>query len=172
MAHNTKLFNISLKWVELLSEEFWLQGDKEKSMGLNVSFLCDRNDTNVPSSQVNFIRGFIIPTFEVLITIFPTLNYTVENAKINMNEWQKLVDAHRTKGWTPRNTNEEKKNSEKSSKSKTMAKNNYSNYDNSNKKNMSLEEKVNTKFKENTKEKDNFIRQNVNKWKPEKINLK
>ena len=109
LAHNTKLFNISLKWVELLSEEFWLQGDKEKSMGLNVSFLCDRNDTNVPSSQVNFIRGFIIPTFEVLITIFPTLNYTVENAKINMNEWQKLVDAHRTKGWTPRNTNEEKK---------------------------------------------------------------
>ena len=172
LAHNTKLFNISLKWVELLSEEFWLQGDKEKSMGLNVSFLCDRNDTNVPSSQVNFIRGFIIPTFEVLITIFPTLNYTVENAKINMNEWQKLVDAHRTKGWTPRNTNEEKKNSEKSSKSKTMAKNNYSNYDNSNKKNMSLEEKVNAKFKENTKEKDNFIRQNVNKWKPEKINLK
>ena len=34
LAHNTKLFNISLKWVELLSEEFWLQGDKEKSMNL------------------------------------------------------------------------------------------------------------------------------------------
>ena len=28
LAHNTKLFEISLKWVELLSEEFWLQGDK------------------------------------------------------------------------------------------------------------------------------------------------
>ena len=91
LAHNTKLFEISLKWVELLSEEFWLQGDKEKSMGLNVSFLCDRKDTNVPSSQVNFIRGFIIPTFEVLINIFPTLNYTVENANNNMNESHKLI---------------------------------------------------------------------------------
>ena len=69
LAHNTKLFNISLKWVELLSEEFWLQGDKEKSMGLTVSFLCDRKNTNVPSSQVNFIRGFILPTFEILVTI-------------------------------------------------------------------------------------------------------
>ena len=109
LAHNTKLFTISLKWVELLSEEFWLQGDKEKSMGLTVSFLCDRKDTNVPSSQVNFIRGFIIPTFDVLIKIFPTLSYTVENANNNINEWQKLVDAHRLKGWTPRNINEENK---------------------------------------------------------------
>ena len=166
LAHNTKLFNISLKWVELLSEEFWLQGDKEKSMGLTVSFLCDRNDTNVPSSQVNFIRGFIIPTFEVLITIFPTLEYTVENAKKNMNEWQKLVDAHRTKGWTPRNTNEEKKNSEKNSKNKSMTKNNYSNYENQNNKKNSSYNNI------NTKEKDNILRQNVNKWKPEKINIK
>ena len=38
--------------------------------------------------------------------MFPTLSYTVENAKNNLNEWQKLVEEHRTKGWTPR----EKKN--------------------------------------------------------------
>ena len=131
-----------------------------------MSFLCDRNDTNVPSSQVNFIRGFIIPTFEVLITIFPTLEYTVENAKKNMNEWQKLVDAHRTKGWTPRNTNEEKKNSEKNNKNKSMTKNNYSNYENQNNKKNSNYNTI------NTKEKDNILRQNVNKWKPEKINIK
>lgn len=30
LAHNTKKFKISLKWVELLSNEFWIQGDKEK----------------------------------------------------------------------------------------------------------------------------------------------
>ena len=110
LAHNTKAFNISLKWVELLSEEFWLQGDKEKSMGLTVSFLCDRNTTNVPSSQVSFIRGFILPTFEILVKIFPALNYTVENANNNINEWQKLLDAHRTKGWTPRKNNKEEIN--------------------------------------------------------------
>lgn len=30
LAHNTKIFDVSLKWVALLSEEFWRQGDLEK----------------------------------------------------------------------------------------------------------------------------------------------
>ena len=167
LAHNTKLFNISLKWVELLSEEFWLQGDKEKSMGLTVSFLCDRKNTNVPSSQVNFIRGFILPTFEVLVTIFPTLSYTVENANNNINEWQKLVDAHRLKGWTPRNINkEENKSSDKNNN--ISSKNNYMNIKN---KSFINNNTYNSNSKFN-KDKDNILRTNVNKWKPEKINIK
>ena len=104
LAHNTKLFNISLKWVELLSEEFWLQGDKEKSLKLPVSFLCDRESYNVPKSQVGFIKGFIIPTFECLVDIFPTLKYTLDNAKTNLNRWQKLANKGRLKGWTPDKT--------------------------------------------------------------------
>ena len=101
MGHNTKKFKISLKWVELLSNEFWLQGDKEKKMNLNVSFLCDRDNTDVPKSQVGFIGGFILPTFNYLIIMFPSLRFTVDNAKNNIKEWQKLVDAKRKKGWTP-----------------------------------------------------------------------
>ena len=106
LGHNTKKFNISLKWVELLSKEFWLQGDKEKKMNLNISFLCDRDTTNVPKSQVGFIGGFIIPTYNYLVVMFPTLSYTIENAKNNLNTWQKLADEGRKKGWTP----EKKKN--------------------------------------------------------------
>ena len=104
LAHNTKLFNISLKWVELLSEEFWLQGDKEKSMNLPVSFLCDRDSYNIPQSQVGFIRGFIIPTFDCLIDIFPSLKFTMDNAKTNLKKWEKLVSKGRLKGWTPEKT--------------------------------------------------------------------
>jgi hypothetical protein len=102
LAHNTKLFKISITWVELLTNEFWFQGDKEKRMNLPVSFLCDRIGYDIPSSQVGFIKGFVIPTFDILITMFPTLSYTVENAKINLNKWQKLVEEHRLTGWTPR----------------------------------------------------------------------
>ena len=104
LAHNTKKFKISLKWVELLSNEFWIQGDKEKKMNLSVSFLCDRNNTDVPKSQVGFIGGFVIPTFNFLIIMFPSLSFTVENAKDNIKEWQKLVDQKRKKGWTPPKT--------------------------------------------------------------------
>ena len=112
LAHNTKLFKISLQWVELLSNEFWLQGDKEKEMKLPVSFLCDRVGCNIPNSQVGFIKGFILPTFQVLITMFPSLSYTVENAKNNICEWQKLVDEKRVTGWTPRGEKNEDKNNE------------------------------------------------------------
>ena len=104
LAHNTKLFNISLKWVELLSEEFWLQGDKEKSMNLPVSFLCDRDNYNIPNSQVGFIKGFIIPTFDCLVNIFPSLKYTMDNAKTNLKKWEKLAAKGRKKGWTPDKT--------------------------------------------------------------------
>ena len=102
LAHNSKLFKISLKWVELLSEEFWLQGDKEKSLGINVSYLCDRNKVNVPKDQVGFLNGVIMPTFDILTQLFPGLNYTMENIMNNIKEWQKLADENRKKGWTPK----------------------------------------------------------------------
>ena len=101
LGHNTKIFDISLRWVELLSEEFWLQGDKERQMNLSISFLCDRDTTNVPKSQVGFIGGFIIPSYNFLVVMFPTLSYTIENAKDNLNKWQKLADEGRKRGWTP-----------------------------------------------------------------------
>ena len=109
LGHNTKKFDISLRWVELLSREFWLQGDKERKMNLTISFLCDRDTTNVPKSQVGFIGGFIIPTYNFLIIMFPTLSYTIENAKDNLNRWQKLADEGRKKGWSPPKKNKEEK---------------------------------------------------------------
>ena len=102
LAHNTKLFDISLKWVELLSEEFWRQGDLEKKKNLPVSFLCDRDQINIPQSQKGFINGFIIPTFENLVSVFPSLKFTLENANNNLKQWQKLLDEGRLTGWTPK----------------------------------------------------------------------
>ena len=123
LGHNTKIFDISLKWVELLSNEFWLQGDKERKMNLNISFLCDRDTTNVPKSQVGFIGGFIIPTYNYLVVMFPTLSYTVENAKNNLNRWQKLADEGRKKGWTPEKKKENKNSKDKNSETKKKDKN-------------------------------------------------
>ena len=119
LAHNTKLFEISRKWVELLSEEFWRQGDMEKELNLPVSFLCDREDIDIPKSQKGFISGYIIPTYESLVKIFPTLRFTLENANNNLIEWQKLMNQGRKKGWTPEkdDTNNRKNPNEKLYKS-------------------------------------------------------
>ena len=107
LGHNSKLFKISIKWVELLSEEFWLQGDKEKSLGISVSFLCDRLNTNVPKGQVNFLTAFILPTFGLMTSMFPGLSFTQKNVENNIKEWQKLADENRQRGWTPKKINKE-----------------------------------------------------------------
>ena len=107
LGHNSKLFKISIKWVELLSEEFWLQGDKEKSLGISVSFLCDRLNTNVPKGQVNFLTAFILPTFSLMTSMFPGLSFTQKNVENNIKEWQKLADENRQRGWTPKKVNKE-----------------------------------------------------------------
>ena len=100
ISHNAKSFNISLKWVKLLSLELWKQGDKEKEKKLPISFLCDRNNFDIPKSQIGFIKGFIIPTFDVLTEIFPSLLFLKNNAFNNLKIWENLSKENRKKGWS------------------------------------------------------------------------
>ena len=101
IAHNAKKFSISLQWVELLTNEFWKQGDKEKKLGLNVSFGCDRENYNIPISQVGFIKAFIVPTFDVLNDIFPSLDFFCKNVQNNLETWKGLSEQGRKTGWSP-----------------------------------------------------------------------
>jgi hypothetical protein len=110
LGHNCKKYDISKQWVKILCEEFWIQGDKEKSLGIPVSFLCDRDKIDVPASQVNFLKGFIISSFDSLAEMFPILEYTMDNAKNNIKEWQKLLEQKRMTGWTPKKEKKEKEN--------------------------------------------------------------
>lgn len=107
IAHNTKPFVMSEKWTELLTEEFHLQGDKEKELGLPISFLCDRTTSNVPKSQIGFISFVIIPTFQLVTEVFPSLEYLLTIAKKNLAEWEIMHKA-----------NEEKKEKEEENKPK------------------------------------------------------
>ena len=101
IGHNAKTFNVSVRWVELLSNEFWIQGDKEKSLKLPVSFLCDRNDVDIPKSQVGFIKAFVIPVYEVVSSMFPSLSVFLDNAKNNVEMWSNLSKEGKKTGFTP-----------------------------------------------------------------------
>ena len=113
LGHNCKKFDISLQWVEVLCEEFWKQGDMEKKKGIPVSFLCDRDKIDVPTSQIGFLRGFIVTTFDCLAAMFPSLKYTMENAENNIKQWQILRDKKRIRGWTPKKEEKEEKSKKK-----------------------------------------------------------
>jgi hypothetical protein len=92
ISHCTKKFEISYNWTNLVSEEFWRQGDEEKKLGLPISFLCDRNNTDIPKSQIGFIKGIIIPTFDLLVDFLPDLSHLKENVDINLNIWSEKAN--------------------------------------------------------------------------------
>lgn len=100
LFHNYRKFEISLSWVELLSNEFWNQGDKEKQLGLPVSFLCDREDINIPKSQIDFLTTFSLPSIDELIEVNIKFELMKNNAVNNLNIWKKLSKENRKKGWT------------------------------------------------------------------------
>ena len=160
LGHNCKKFEISLVWVQLLCEEFWQQGDKEKAKGLPISFMCDRNKIDVPASQVGFLRGFILSSFDCLVAMFPNLKYTVENAENNIQKWKKLQDEKRLLGWTPKKEKKEEKLKEDEGKKENK------NEDKKEIKNLEIkeEEKKDGKNKEeNNKEEENKKDENINK---------
>eukprot|EP00397_Hematodinium_sp_SG-2012_P001658 GEMP01001663.1.p1 GENE.GEMP01001663.1~~GEMP01001663.1.p1 ORF type:complete len:864 (+),score=122.97 GEMP01001663.1:140-2731(+) len=74
----------ALKWEEhcvwsyWLRQEFFEQGDAEKSLGLPVSALCDRQDTDFPASQQGFLRYCCVPLFDCLLTMSISVSNTGE----------------------------------------------------------------------------------------------
>ena len=109
LGHNCKKFDISVIWIQLLCEEFWAQGDQERERGLPISFMCDRNNIDVPASQIGFLRGFILSSFDTLVEMFPKLQFTIDNAENNIKRWTKFQSEKKLLGWDD-NKNDDNKN--------------------------------------------------------------
>ena len=109
LGHNCKKFDISVIWIQLLCEEFWAQGDQERERGLPISFMCDRNNIDVPASQIGFLRGFILSSFDTLVEMFPKLQFTIDNAENNIKQWTKFQSEKKLLGWDD-NKNDGNKN--------------------------------------------------------------
>lgn len=66
ISHPSKHWPLHEKWTNLLVEEFFAQGDKEKELGLPFSPLCDRNNTPIAQSQIGFINFIVEPSLNVM----------------------------------------------------------------------------------------------------------
>ncbi|CAK9013529.1 unnamed protein product [Durusdinium trenchii] len=66
ISNPAKVFSLSDKWSDLLRQEFFLQGDEEKHLGLPISPLCDRETVRFASSQVGFFTIIVQPTFTLM----------------------------------------------------------------------------------------------------------
>lgn len=92
ISNPTKPFEIYTFWADRVMEEFWLQGDKEKELGMNISFLCDRNTTTKAQGQVGFMEGVVGPYFVALVEIFPGLEFLIQNVHNNKVAFKKMKE--------------------------------------------------------------------------------
>jgi len=51
ISNPSRCLHLSRMWSEQIMEEFFRQGDSERTMNLPISFLCDRFSTAIPKSQ-------------------------------------------------------------------------------------------------------------------------
>lgn len=81
IGNPTRKFTVALEWAKRIVKEFFYQGDRERSLSLEISMLCDRNTNNFAGGQVGFINFMIIPYFKVMTQLIPKLGYSLERCQ-------------------------------------------------------------------------------------------
>merc|ERR550537_2114444 len=89
ISNPTKPFEICKAWAWAIVAEFFLQGDKEKELGITVQPLNDRDKVNKPYSQVCFIEFFAAPLLSAVNRLVPPMEATANQLFQNMETWFK-----------------------------------------------------------------------------------
>eukprot|EP01062_Namystynia_karyoxenos_P006617 TRINITY_DN1231_c2_g1_i1.p1 TRINITY_DN1231_c2_g1~~TRINITY_DN1231_c2_g1_i1.p1 ORF type:complete len:465 (+),score=132.46 TRINITY_DN1231_c2_g1_i1:131-1525(+) len=78
------------KWAEAIATEFYVQGDAELSLKMQVSPFMDRrkHNSDFPKGQISFINYIVAPLFESMVEFLPSLEFTVRHCQENKEYWQ------------------------------------------------------------------------------------
>jgi len=87
ISNSMKPWRFCCYWAELLFEEFFLQGDSEKAMGMVVQPLNDRERVNKPRVQLSFVEFFVAPLVSVAVQWLPPLGFCEEVLHSNLDHW-------------------------------------------------------------------------------------
>ena len=69
----------------------------EKKENLPINFLCDRETTSIPKSQINFINFVVLPNFKLLVKLIPECDKYVENCENNIKKWENIINEEENK---------------------------------------------------------------------------
>lgn len=90
ISNPTKPFRICRIWAQKCLEEFFLQGDQERSLGLQVQALNDRERVNRPQSQIGFIEFLVAPLAFAVLKMLPPFQQPVAQLVENVKKWRDL----------------------------------------------------------------------------------
>jgi len=91
ISNPMKPWDLCRIWAFKIVEEFFMQGDKEKELGITIQPLNDRDKVSKPYSQIGFIEFFVAPAALAMTKLFPPVsectNVLLENLHSWVNEW-------------------------------------------------------------------------------------
>lgn len=90
ISNPTKPFDIYFHWANLVINEFYSQGDKEKQLNLPCS--CDREKVTIFQSQLGFINFIEIPFYSLFVDLFPKLHFFLETLNFNKAQLLKIQE--------------------------------------------------------------------------------
>eukprot|EP00798_Chlamydomonas_sp_ICE-L_P003974 gene3974-14053_t len=79
---------LHLKWVHLLEEEMFRQGDRERQAKNSISPLMDRCKTGITKSQPGFFNVVVLPLFTDFVSAFPMVAPLLNAVQENFDMWQ------------------------------------------------------------------------------------
>jgi len=89
ISNPLKPWKICFSWAMRILDEFFAQGDQEKSLGLPVQILNDREKVSKSHSQIGFLEFIVIPCAAGSLQLLPMLYEFGVNCSINLRNWQK-----------------------------------------------------------------------------------
>ncbi|XP_012161113.1 cAMP-specific 3',5'-cyclic phosphodiesterase isoform X7 [Ceratitis capitata] len=92
LSNPTKPLPLYKRWVSLLMEEFFLQGDKERESGMDISPMCDRHNSTIEKSQVGFIDYIVHPLWETWADlVHPDAQEILDTLEENRDYYQSMI---------------------------------------------------------------------------------
>lgn len=91
LSHLSLKTELNTKWVNMLQEEFFKQGDKERSLDMPISFMMDRNKSHeLCDAQPGFFEVIAMPLFLHYNQLFPHAGWRMLNqVHKNLDYWKR-----------------------------------------------------------------------------------
>jgi len=90
VSNPMKTWSLCKLWANLIMEEFFVQGDMEKKLGIAVQPLNNRERSNKPYSQIGFMQFFVGPLMSAFNFWMPPLDFCMEHLASNAASWVDL----------------------------------------------------------------------------------
>merc|ERR1711920_985685 len=90
ISNPLKPFEVYKLWASRVVEEFFLQWDEEKKLGIPVGMLNDRDKVSNAASEHGFINFLVSPLVISAVQVFPLLRPLARQMASNLEEWRNV----------------------------------------------------------------------------------